>query len=272
VRERAIELVQNRPSGTDGRDLLREYLHSRILGAMQEAGVMASLAFRGGTARRFIYRQPRFSEGLHFTLERDDDGFDLTTLVERMRCRLEREGYEVTVRLSEAGTVARASLGFPGILATVGLPSHDDEPFEVLLDVDRRPPAGATLDVTLVNRSGPLRIQHHDLPSLFAGKIASFLTRPAARGRDLYDLMWYLMWKPVIEPNLALLGSTLRQALPQVTDAVVADWRRALRERMAEVDWAEARSDAAPFIEQQRELELLDAPTFEHLLKGAAAR
>ena len=54
VKDRAIELVHGRPQGADGRNVLREYLQSRILGAMQEAGAMVPLAFMGGTALRSV--------------------------------------------------------------------------------------------------------------------------------------------------------------------------------------------------------------------------
>jgi hypothetical protein len=35
-------------------------------------------------------------------------------------------------------------------------------------------------------------LQHHDRASLLAGKIHAILQRPFLKGRDLYDLLWYL--------------------------------------------------------------------------------
>ena len=84
MKERAIELVQARASATDGWNLLREYVQSRMLGALQEAGAMVPLAFMGGTALRVLYRLPRFSEDLDFTLERSADGFSLPDLADRL--------------------------------------------------------------------------------------------------------------------------------------------------------------------------------------------
>ena len=37
------------------RNIAREYLQARILGALQRAGAMMSLAFHGGTSLRFLF-------------------------------------------------------------------------------------------------------------------------------------------------------------------------------------------------------------------------
>lgn len=266
VRDRAIELVKNRPQGVDGRNLLREYLQSRILGTMQEAGAMVPLAFMGGTALRFLYRQPRFSEDLDFTLERDGRDFDFRALSEKLKRQLEREGYAVHVGLRQVGVVEKVAIGFAGLPYEAGLTPHEGESLKILLEVDTNPPAGATLAVTVVDRFGPLRLQHHDLPSLFAGKITAVVARPYTKGRDLYDLMWYLTREPAVEPNHTLLMNALGQTAPDAMALAEDDWREALRVRLATVDWLDARRDVERFLEQPRDLALIEPATFEQLL------
>lgn len=270
MRDRAIEIVLNRPSGVDGRNLLREYLQSRILGAMQEAGAMVPLAFMGGTALRFLYRQPRFSEDLDFTLEGDRAAFDFPQLAAKVKRQLEREGYVVTASLWQHGTVERASFGLVGLLMAAGISPHEEASLKILLEVDTNPPAGATLAVTVVDRFGPLRLQHHDLPSLFAGKLAAVIARPYTKGRDLYDLMWYLTREPKVEPNHVLLANALQRTAPRVALAS-ADWRELLRRRPETVDWVDARRDVERFLEQPRDLELIEADTFTQLLGPGAS-
>ncbi|MHB9003553.1 MAG: nucleotidyl transferase AbiEii/AbiGii toxin family protein [Coriobacteriia bacterium] len=266
MRDRAIELVLNRPSGVDGRNLLREYLQSRILGAMQEAGAMIPLAFMGGTALRFLYRQPRFSVDLDFALEGDSAVFDFQQLVGKVKRQLEQEGYAVTASLRQAGAVERASFGFAGLLFAAGISPHEEASLKILLEVDTNPPAGATLAVTVVDRFGPLRLQHHDLTSLFAGKIAAVIARPYTKGRDLYDLMWYLTREPRIEPNHVLLANALQQTAPHAVALASADWRESLRLRLETVDWVDARRDVERFLEQPRDLELIEPDTLTQLL------
>jgi hypothetical protein len=59
-------------------NLAREYLQARTLLALQQAGAMIPMAFQGGTALRFLFGLPRFSEDLDFALERPERGSLLT--------------------------------------------------------------------------------------------------------------------------------------------------------------------------------------------------
>ena len=269
MKDQAIHVVGRRAAEADGLNLLREYVQSRILGVMQEAGSMTALAFMGGTALRFVYRTPRYSEDLDFTLEQDAESFALRSLSARIERRLQREGYTVRVRVSDSGTVARAMVGFVGLLADAGLSPHADEVLWVKIEVDTKPPVGAVLVVSVIDKFGLLRLQHHDLPSLFAGKLAAILARDYGKGRDLYDLLWYLTRDDGAEPNLVLLGNALRQTAPGLAEAAEADWRDAVRTRLDTVDWQDVRRDVAPFLEQRRDVDLISAETFAGLLKSA---
>src|SRR3989338_3283285 len=50
-------------------NLMREYLQAMILRSLHEAEAFQCLAFVGGTALRFLYNLPRFSEDIDFSLE-----------------------------------------------------------------------------------------------------------------------------------------------------------------------------------------------------------
>ncbi|OGO32651.1 MAG: hypothetical protein A2Z16_16015 [Chloroflexi bacterium RBG_16_54_18] len=70
------QLVRETLTPAQGRNLAREYLQARILGALQRAGAMIPLAFHGGTALRFLYAHGRYSEDLDFALESDPQYYD----------------------------------------------------------------------------------------------------------------------------------------------------------------------------------------------------
>jgi predicted nucleotidyltransferase component of viral defense system len=269
VRDLAIDSVRSRAAGVDGKNLAREYLQSRILGALQESGAFTAWAFMGGTALRFLYRIPRFSEDLDFSLERADFAPDFGRVVASVLRAMEREGYDVRGRVNDSAIVLKAEVGFRGLLAEMGLSAHSDETLWVKIELDGRPPAGAGMAVTLVNRFGPLRLNHHDLPSLFAGKVAAVLGREYTKGRDLYDLVWYLSNATVSEPNPVLLRGALAQVAPEFVPAVEKDWRSTVRERLGDVDWADARRDVEPFLEQQRDLALIDPEVVFAALAGS---
>ena len=185
-------LVRAAPTPAHGRNVAREYLQARFLGALQRAGAMIPLAFHGGTALRFLYATARYSEDLDFALESARSQYDLRAYLRVIQTELQAEGYTVTIRVSDRKVVHSAWVRFPGLLYELDLSPHRDETLAVKLEVDTNPPAGAGLATTVVRRHVILQLQHHDRASLLAGKLHAILQRPYLKGRDLYDLLWYL--------------------------------------------------------------------------------
>ena len=85
-------LARAAPSPVQARNAAREYMQARILGCLQRAGAMIPLAFLGGTALRFLYAVPRFSEDLDFALERPQTGYDLRRYLLAIRTEFAAEG------------------------------------------------------------------------------------------------------------------------------------------------------------------------------------
>lgn len=69
MKEYLVALLQPNASALERCNLAREYLQALILQSLQRSGAMTSLAFHGGTALRFLYSLPRYSEDLDFALE-----------------------------------------------------------------------------------------------------------------------------------------------------------------------------------------------------------
>lgn len=250
-----------------GRNAAREYLQARILGALQRAGAMTSLAFHGGTCLRFLFRLPRYSEDLDFALEGDRANYRLRGWLQAVRDDLAAEQYQVDLRVRDQRTVHGAFVRFRGTLHEVGLSPHAAEVLAVKIEVDTRPPPGATTDVTVVRRHDTLRLFHHDRPSLFAGKLHALLQRPYTKGRDLYDLIWYLSdpeWPP---PNLTLLNAALAQTGWRGGELTARTWRPALAARLDTLDWERAVSDLRPFLERREEIALVNRNDVLQLLE-----
>ncbi|HEV2124300.1 MAG TPA: nucleotidyl transferase AbiEii/AbiGii toxin family protein, partial [Chloroflexota bacterium] len=108
VKELLADLVCEARTPVQGRNIAREYLQARILQSMQAAGAMIPLAFHGGTALRFLFSLPRYSEELDFTLERPSQEYDLRGYLRRINRDLEAEGYAINARLSDRRIVHRA--------------------------------------------------------------------------------------------------------------------------------------------------------------------
>ncbi len=249
-----------------GRNLAREYLQARVLEALQRAGAMQGLAFHGGTALRFLYATARYSEDLDFALEGTSETYDLGRYLEQIRAGLAAEGYAVELKASERTVVHKAFVRFPGLLYELSLSPHRNAVLAIKLEVDTRPPAGAGLATTLVRRHVVLHLQHHDPASLLAGKLHAILQRPYLKGRDLYDLVWYLgdrAWPP---PNLVLLNNALRQSGWDAAPLTAAGWPAAIRERLEAADWSAARADVEPFLEPSAALDWLTLDNVRRLL------
>jgi hypothetical protein len=267
VKERLRDALRGRGPGPAARNLVREFLQARILSALQRSGAMVPLAFQGGTALRFLYDIPRHSEDLDFALERAGAGYDFRGYLEAIGSDLQREGYRVDLgRTSERKVVHSAFVRFPGLLHEMGLSGHRDEALSVKLEVDTRPPRGAVLETTVVRRHVLLRIQHHDRASLLAGKLHAILQRPWPKGRDFYDLVWYLSDRDWPAPNLVLLNNALAQTVWGGTPLTAATWVDAVRARLRSVRWEALAADVSPLLESPADRALLTRGTVTRLL------
>jgi hypothetical protein len=267
MKEHLRDLVAGAVSPALALCLAREYIQARILQSLQAAGAFTRWAFLGGTALRFLYRLPRFSEGLDFsTIDAGRDPGFRGALAEVARS-LSAERYAVEVRVSDARAVASAMVRFPGLLHELGLSPHASQALAVKVEVDTRPPAGAVIETTLVRRHVTMHLCHHDRASLLAGKLHAVLSRPWTKGRDLYDLGWYLADPTWPEPNVLLLTNALAQTGWQGEPLTRTTWRAAVRERLQNADWDRARADVLPFLEREQDVLVVDREVMLKLLR-----
>jgi len=264
MRDYLAELVRLSPSPIQARNTVREYLQARILGALQRAGAMVPLAFHGGTALRFLYASARYSEDLDFALEGTRELYDLRGYLHTIQTEFAVEGYDVSLHVSDQKTVHSAFVRFSGLLYELGLSPHRAEKMAVKLEVDTNPPAGAETTTTIVRRYVILQFQHHDRASLLAGKLHALLQRPYVKGRDVYDLLWFLSdpaWPP---PNLVMVNNALRQTGWAGKPLTEETWRPAVRTRLEKADWDRVVAGVQPFLEPSANLNLV---TLENLVR-----
>jgi predicted nucleotidyltransferase component of viral defense system len=223
MKEQALALarVANDPGRAAHR--LREYLQAFVLRSFHECEAFRSLAFIGGTALRFLHGLPRFSEDLDSSLV-SPDGYDAKAWLLKVKRDLTLAGFEPDVTWNDRKTV-KHRLGMRGrILKEAGLSDMPDQKLAIKVEIDTRPPAGAHCERQVVTRHMTFLIQHYDLPSLLSGKLHALICRKYAKGRDWYDLMWYLSQRPPAAPNLPLLQNALDQTQGQKT-CHANDWK-----------------------------------------------
>lgn len=262
------QLLAGVPAPLARRNLVREYLQARILRSLQESGAFLHWAFVGGTALRFLYAIARFSEDLDFSLisPMKEDFFRKS--LRAIRNEFESENYVVEIKVSALKVVHSAFIRFPGLLHELGLSSRPSEVIAVKVEVDTNPPAGAHVETSLVRRHATLNLSHYDQASLLAGKLHALLMRPYLKGRDLYDLVWYLSDRSWPAPNLELLNQALGQtgwAGPPVNSE---NWRGLLWAKLKDANWKAAIQDVRPFLERADEVELLTPENCRKLLRA----
>jgi predicted nucleotidyltransferase component of viral defense system len=249
MKDYLIQIVSAAPDPVHGRNVAREYLQARILGALQKAGAMIPLAFHGGTALRFLFASARYSEDLDFALEQGPVKYDFRTYLQAIRSIFTAEGYQVELKVSDQKTVHSAFVRFRGLPYELDLSPHRDEILAVKIEVDTNPSPGAGLRTSIVRRYVMLQLQHHDRASLLAGKLHTILQRSYIKGRDIYDLLWYFSDPDWPEPNLSLLNNALQQTGWADEPLTEDNWRRIVRHRLRTVNWEQVVADVRPFLE-----------------------
>jgi len=102
-----------------------------------------------------------------------------------------------------------------------------------------------------------VNLLHYDRSSLLAGKLHAALSRPWVKGRDLYDVIWYLADRNWPQPDLELLNAALAQTDWKGLLLTKAAWRDILAAKLTTLGWDRARNDVFPFLESERDINLV---------------
>jgi hypothetical protein len=261
VKEQALALVRGIDDPGLAVNRLREYLQCLVLRTLHESEAFTAMAFRGGTALRFLHDLPRFSEDLDFSLL-SSGGCAGREWMTRVKRNLAFAGFQVDVTWNERHAVQVGWVRIAWLLREAGLAAMPAEKLSIKVEIDTNPPKGARTEKRVVTRYVTFLLHHHDLPSL----IAAVLTRKYTKGRDWYDLAGYLSHRPPVAPNLELLGSALEQARGG-GHGDAADWRSLVRERLAALDVDAVARDVRPFLERPEEARLLTRDNLAGLLQ-----
>ena len=249
------------------RCITREYLQARFLECLQENGAFVNWAFVGGTALRFLYSMPRFSEDLDFSLAEPGIEDNFTELMKKAKAGFQAEDYSVTIKAKTEKTVKSAFVKFDELLFELGLSPHRSKVISIKVEIGTNPPAGAKLKTSVVRRHCLLNLQHYDKGSLLAGNLHALLTRKYVKGRDIYDLMWYLSDRTWPAPNIILLNNALKQTEWCGSEMTAGNWRKETALRVSQYDWDKVIADAHPFIERQNDLQMLNRQNLIKLLE-----
>jgi predicted nucleotidyltransferase component of viral defense system len=255
MKDYCLELVSKKTGSDVKLNIMREYLQAYVLRVMHDDGFFRRAAFLGGTALRFLYDLPRYSEDLDFSLS-DEKGYAFDASMKKIKQELTLAGYAVGMSYSDDKTVHSAMIKFEKLMFEAGLSPMASQKFSIKIDVDTRPPAGAILKTDVANKYFPITFMSYDVPSLFAGKIHALLSRKYTKGRDFFDLGWYLSrWKGLV-PNMALLRNALIQTGWPHDMPTEGTWRVLLAGVVKNTDWNKIKEDVGSFLENPADLKV----------------
>ena len=243
----------------------REFLQVMALKNLADQNAFENLAFVGGTALRILYDIRRFSEDLDFSLVAAK-GYDFKKLSDGLRRYFELNNLPVESKPKVEKTVHSTFLKFPGVLKELGLGAFEAQKLSIKLEVDSNPPKGWKLADTTLNKTFIFSVRHFDLPSMLAAKIHACFFRKYTKGRDFYDLVWYLGRK--VSPNLDLLNNAILQTEKKALDITTANLTTFMVTRLERVDFNAAVADIRRFILDENELRAINKNSLTSLVSG----
>ena len=263
-----LNLIQREITSVPDREtkihITREYLQLLILKILYDRGYYKNIAFVGGTALRFLYGLRRFSEDLDFSVI-TKQGYNFDTLLKQIAYDSEKSGLSLDIKKQVEPPIQSAMFRFKDILFQLGLSNIKSEKLSIKLEIDANPPKGWKTVTILVSKHFVFTVTTFDIPSLYALKLHACFYRKYTKGRDFYDLLWYLGKKDV--PNFKLLNNAIEQTEHKKTIVNADNFKGFLKDKLAKIDFDKARKDVARFIEDKNELKLIDKDTILNLLE-----
>jgi len=266
MKARLKEVIDEKLSRADNENRIREFIQEYLLYILYRGKVFQNLVFTGGTALRFLYNIRRYSEDIDFSLSFKARNYDFLKLLALLKREFELAGYDLEIKHSIEGNMHNAFLKFTGLLYEYRLSPLKDEKLSIKIEVDTNPPQGGKEEVDVYNAAFMFYIMHFDLQSLFAGKLHALLCRQFTKGRDWYDLLWYLTKFQDIEPNLTMLNNAVKQTCKRDIGSINRNnWKEKLSEEIDNLDIKQVKKDVYIFLEDKSEIDLLNK---ENLLKS----
>ena len=258
------------------RSALKEALQDYVLNFVYNDKQYKNLIFTGGTCLRKVYGLPRLSEDLDFDYLEILDIKDFAQRVEQyFKGNLRYSGLQTKI----SNNARTLFLKFP-LLDKLGLVQSKADSNLLFLRCDFAPESLGIFNSEVSQISAGayvLYVKNYDLPTLFANKIIAFLQRNffkgkeqkvAFKGRDLFDLTWFLEKSAKsgfeIQPNWERVYKALDA--PSKEEVV-----KSLKKKVGRINGADVYKDLVPFIESESVLKSFSknfAQIFESKLNG----
>jgi len=235
---------------------LREYLHWLLLKGLDEKGYRKNLAFVGGTALHMVFETGRFSEDLDFSLVAGR-GYRTKTFADQLLVYIEMCGLKAGIdALRDHKNLSMFFIKFSEILYDLRLTSHRGQRLSIRIEVDKNPPKGWKLEEHLFTDPLMFMVTHFDLSSLLSGKLHALLFRGFDKGRDYYDLIFFL--RKGVRPNMPMFINAVKQTHPRLKIPDLETVKDLVGKKIESMNPYAIKNEIAPFLLNREELNLLN--------------
>ena len=177
----------------------REYFQHLFLSYFYQQASTDSIFFKGGTALRFLFNSPRFSEDLDFSATIKKISVIEQTLIQTL-VQIEKEG--IIPAILEAKTTSG------GYLSNISFQGYE-QPVEIQLQISLRESSSRGELLTIVNDFVPAyTVVGLTQIKLISEKIKALLSRK--KPRDFYDLYFILRANLLTSTQKSILSKVLQ--------------------------------------------------------------
>ena len=241
---------------------LREILQEIALLGLWRSKFFEHVAFYGGSALRILHRLDRYSEDLDFSLLKKNDDFDFNRFLIPLQKEIEAFGFDISIDNIEKKVPTQIKSAFikTNTFTKMLLISsdksivrglHPKQLLKIKLEVDTHPPLGFETEIKYLLHPISFPVKIFTLPNLFAGKMHAIVCRKWSeriKGRDWYDLAWYISNYP--ELNIRHLELRMKNSghLPSEEKLTKEKCLQLLTDKINGLDINNAKKDVEKFV------------------------
>lgn len=278
----ALVAKYNPKTAPEMENALKEVIQEIALAGLARAKFFEVAAFYGGTAARIFHGLPRFSEDLDFTLLSKNAEFSLKPFFNAVSEMLESFGVSVEIEelvknvetpIESAFLKANTKIHFLKIEIAKKFADRiqSNKKLNIKFEVDTMPPLGFETEIKVLPPPITASVRLLTPSCLFAGKMHAILFRDwknRVKGRDFYDLLWYLGLKTPL--SLSYLERKMREGGKWTEGRTLLrdDLIHLLEQRLQTINFISAAKDVEAFIRDPAELADWN---LEHFLNAISA-
>jgi len=244
ARNNALPIIKKRA-------IVREYLHVIILNSIYKQKFGKFCFFMGGTAMRYFYKMPRFSEDLDFNTS-DLSYREFEDMLEVVKKDISKEGFSVNISSGKRNNLFSADLTFSDVIKKYGISDNRDLNLMIKIEINRP-------SWELITESKVLSMYGYDFAAvlmskgnLLSEKVCALFSRK--RGRDIYDTLFMLKNRFTFNENV-LKANNIK--LP------IKDTLLVYLKNMNEKELKRLADQVKPFLFREGDIELiLNAPLY----------